>query len=184
MLVLSDLILTCAELRLGIRSTRDDAMRARLFRAEQRLRAQLPPSVTKTVAAGALGISVQGLDRWLDRGAVPVVQAPRTQRHQVETTPLIELVGAVTRLREEGRSGRLVSAALAALGWQLPGQRVVLRSEVAALPRPNPSVLELQHDYRSTTPAERLRDQDAISEHLGLLAAGARRSVAGARRSV
>lgn len=176
MSTLTDLILSCADLRLSIRSTRDDAMRTRLFRAEQRLRAQLPPSVAKTVAANTLGITVQALDRWLDRGAIPVVQTPGVRRRQVETAPLLELVCTVTKLRDEGRSGRVVSKALAVLGWQLPGHRVVLRSELAALPRPNPSVLELQRDYRSTTPAERLRHQQAISEHLGQLVAGTRRS--------
>jgi hypothetical protein len=159
------------ELRLAIQGTRDPGLRADLRHVEVALRRQLGPSVPKRVAAGLLGVSVPALDRWIDRGRVPVVApANGARRLGVETLPLFELATSVAALRRSGHKRGVVSEALEQLGRRDRGQRLVLRADVARLPRPNVSLDELQQQFRQTTPEARVLQLAALNDSLNRLA--------------
>jgi hypothetical protein len=77
-------------LRLAIARANDRELRGELREVEVRLRRQLGPLVPKRRAAQLLGISVTALDRWIDRGYLPVVAASADARRlAVETMPLL-----------------------------------------------------------------------------------------------
>jgi len=141
----------------------------RLARAARRLRESLGPSVPKAAAARALGISVTALDRWIDRGLVPVVRSPASRRLRVETAPLIELLEQVTHLRDEGAT-RPTAVALRRLGRQpLRDGPWIISEELARLPRPNVPTWELAAAAQATTPAERVANVAELSEALTAL---------------
>lgn len=157
-----DALRCAAALRLAARGSRSLERRERLSIGERRLRGALGPSVPKQAAARALGVSLTGLDRWIDRGLVPVVRNAGSSRLRPETGPLLELLVEIERLREHGRSGRLVSAALRSLGRRpIRDGRWIVSSELARLPRPNVPAWELRASATSTTPLDRL---DAVAE--------------------
>lgn len=162
-------------LRLAIQTSRDRQVRSDLREAEAVLRAQLGPSVPKRAAARLLGISVTALDRWIDRGYLPVVTSPRSsKRLGVETRSLLDLATAVWRLRRAGRSHAVISAAVRELRWRARGSRLVLRYDVARLPRPNVSLEELQREFELTTPEQRVLDVAELNRSLNILARGKR----------
>jgi hypothetical protein len=156
-------------LRLAIRRIREPALRDELRRIETSLRRQVGPSVPKREAASLLGVSVTALDRWVDRGRIPVVAQPGSSRLGVETTPLLELAVEVASLREQGvRRG--LARALARLGRNdRPEGRQVLRADVAALPRPNVPERELRHRYEQTTPEDRVLQLAALNRSMSAL---------------
>lgn len=160
-------------LRLAIQQTRDPQLRDDLREIEVSLRRHLGPSVPKRVAAGLLGVSVTALDRWVDRGVLPVVASPRgSNRRAVETVPLLELATAVRRLRAAGRSRGVISEAVRDLGWRDRGHRLVFSVDVARLPRPNVLLEELQQQYEETTPEERVLQLAALNRSMNALAQG------------
>lgn len=159
-------------LRRAIRATRDLGHQQRLSRVEQELRRAIGPSVPKLTAARALGVSLTALDRWIDRGLVPVVRVPGSSRLKPESSPLLELLEQVEVLREQGRRGQPVAAAMRRLGRRSDGAgRRVLSAELAALPRPNVPAWELRMAAESTTPLERLTSVAELSEAMTSLSA-------------
>lgn len=164
-------------LRRAVRLVRDPRRQDRLIHAERRLRAALGPSVPKLAATRALGVSLTALDRWIDRGIVPVVRSEEHSRLRPETWPLLELLEEVERLREEGHTGHVVAAALRSLRRRPYGEgRWIMSRELAALPRPNLSAQELRATALKTTPLGRLETVAELSEVLTTLAARARAS--------
>ena len=160
-------------LRLAIQRTRDPGLRDELREIEVALRRQLGPAVPKRSAARLLGVSATALDRWIDRGCIPVVaSAGSSRRLAVETVPLLELATTVRRLRRAGRTHALLSEALRDLGWKDRGRRLVLRFDVARLPRPNVSLDELQRQFQETTPEERVLQMAALHRSLNTLVQG------------
>jgi len=161
----TDLATSVVQLREAIVKTRDHSVRASLRDVEVRLRGALGPTIPKKKAAAVLGISVTALDRWVDRGFLPVVERPGSSRHELEARPFLDLAGQVHRLRTDGVATRApIAPAVGRLGWRpRPGGRRVLRLDVAALPRPNISEEELVANFRSTTPAERVREAAELS---------------------
>ncbi|MDQ4029638.1 MAG: hypothetical protein M3168_01215 [Actinomycetota bacterium] len=157
-------------LRLAIAQTRYPALRDELRQIEASLRGQVDPFVAKREAADLLGVSVTALDRWVDRGRIPVVARPGLSRLAVETTPLLELAVEVERLRRHGvRRGRLARA-LERLGrHDSPDGREVLRADVAALPRPNVPARELKRQFEETTPEERVLQLAALNRSLNFV---------------
>ncbi len=160
-----DALRCAASLRIAARGARSIERQARLSDDERRLRAALGPSVPKQAAARALGVSLTALDRWIDRGLVPVVRSAESSRLRPETGPLLELLIEIERLREHGRSGRLVAAALRSLGRRpIHDGRWIVSSELARLPRPNVPAWELMANAAATTPLERLEAVAELSE--------------------
>lgn len=157
-------------LRLALQQTHDPALRTDLREAEVALRRAVGPRVPKRAAARLLGTSVTALDRWIDRGCLPVVASPRGgKRLAVETAPLLELAARVRLLRRGGRSRGVLSQALRELGRQDRGHRVVLSFEVARLPRPNVGLDDLQRQFAQTTPEKRVLQMSAMHRSINAL---------------
>ncbi len=170
------LLADIVELRHAIRETRERSMRERVRNVERDLRETLGPSVPKTPAAKALGVSVAALDKWIDRGVLPVVARRGSSRLEVESGPLLDLLDQVTALRAQGVSRAVLATAIGRLGWRDdPDGRQVLSAETAALPRPNVSVRELRRDFDSTTPEQRVTQAAQLSSALTRLALAGRR---------
>ena len=163
-----DLATSIVQLRHAIVKTRDRAARTALRDVEVRLRRTLGPTIPKKKAAAVLGISVTALDRWVDRGFLPVVERPGSSRHELESRSFLELAEQAYRLNVDGvvTHGR-VAPAVKRLGWRPRREgRRVLRLEVAALPRPNTSEGELLANFRATTPEQRVREAAELSRLL------------------
>jgi hypothetical protein len=164
----ADLATSIVQLRHAIVKTRDSEARAALREVEVRLRLALGPTIPKKKAAAVLGISVTALDRWVDRGFLPVVVRPGSSRHELESRPFLELAAQVARLRVDGVvTHRRIAPAVKRLGWRpLTAGRRILRLDVAALPRPNVTEQELVANFRSTTPEQRVREAAELSRFL------------------
>ena len=174
----ADLATSIVQLRHAIVKTRDRATRSALREVEVRLRQALGPTIPKKKAATVLGISVTALDRWVDRGFLPVVERPGSSRHELESRRFLELADQVHRLELDGvvTRGR-VAPAVKRLGWGPTGAgRRVLRLDVAALPRPNISEQELLAGFRATTPEQRVREAAELSRLLVPVVQGAEQS--------
>jgi len=164
----SDLVASIVQLRRAIVTTRARGARSGLRDVEVRLRTALGPSITKTQAALALGISVTALDRWVERGYLAVVEKPGSSRHELEARSFLELAEQVSAVSAEAGDARTpVARAIGQLGWkpQAAGRRV-LRRDVATLPRPNIAERELVAMLCSTTPEERVREVAELSRLL------------------
>ena len=156
------------QLREAIVQTRDRRTRVGLRDVEVRLREALGATITKTRAAALLGVSVTAIDRWVDKGVIPVVERPGSMRHELEARRFLELAQEVRRVRVESPDVRLpIAVAVRRLGWgpRSEGRRV-LRFDVAVLPRPNVSEEELVAQFRSTTPEQRVREAAELSRFL------------------
>ncbi|HEV2250858.1 MAG TPA: hypothetical protein VGT60_10170 [Candidatus Limnocylindria bacterium] len=160
-------------LRLAIKDTRDRTLRAELRASEVALRKALGPRVPKRVAARLLGTSVTALERWVDRGYLPVVASPRgLKRLALESGPLLDLATRVRLLRRAGRSRAVLAEAVRELGWRDRGRRIVYSVDVARLPRPNVSLDELQRQFAETTPADRVLQMAALNRAVTALTHG------------
>ena len=164
--VLADLVV----LRRAVRAERDPRRQRRLSEVERHLREALGSSVPKLAAARALGVSLTALDRWIDRGLIPVVGATGGSRLRPETRPLLELLELVDTLRGQGLRRRVIAAALRRLGRRPPGEgRWIVSPDLAALPRPNVPTWELKAAAEASTPVERLAAVAELSEALTTL---------------
>ena len=162
--------------RRALRQTRERPVRQRLRDIERSLRTTLGPGVPKRAAAKALGVSVTALDKWIDRGVLPVVARGGSSRHRVEARALLDLLDQVTVLREQGVEHKILTAAIERLGWRDdPGGRQVLSEDLAALPRPNVSARELREHFERSTPEERVAEAARLSSVLTRIALQARR---------
>jgi hypothetical protein len=146
-------------------------VRERIRRVERGLRALIGPSVRKKPAARALGVSVTALDKWIDRGVLPVVARKGSSRLELETAPLLDLLDQVTVLRVQGVERGVLAAAVRRLGWpDDPEGRQVLSEEVAVLPRPNVPARTLREQFERTTPEERVAEAGRLSSALTTVA--------------
>lgn len=170
-----DLLSQIVELRRAIRETREPIVRERVRNVEVSLRSALGPSIPKTAAARALGVSVTALDKWIARGVLPVVTRRGRSRHEVETTPFLDLLHEVAMVREDGIEHGVVAAAVRRLRWQEdPLGRRVLSEELARMPRPNLSVHELRADFEQSTSEQRVIEAAGLSRVATAIAAGRR----------
>lgn len=86
-----ELLRSCVALRVQARHVRE-SVRVGLASIEQSLAAQAGPLVRKTVAAKLLGVSVQGLDRYVAKGTVPVEPiAEDSSRMAIPTAEVIDI---------------------------------------------------------------------------------------------
>lgn len=163
------------ELRRALRETRERSVRERLRKVERDLRDLLGSSVPKKPAAGALGVSVTALDKWIDRGVLPVVARRDSSRLEVETAALLDLLDQVTVLRTQGVTRGVLASAVKRLGWRDdPEGRQTLSEAVAVLPRPNMSARDLRDQFDRSTPEERVGEAARLSAALTWLALAGR----------
>jgi hypothetical protein len=140
----------------------DPTERGRLERVERALQRSIGVGVPKRKAAALLGVSVQGLEPWIDRGLLPAVHVPGSSRELVDREALVVLAEEVSRLRAGGLTRGVLAAAFREL------------EQAGRLPRklrPNEPARALRRAYLATTPAERLHDVAELSYTAGVLAA-------------
>lgn len=167
---MTKLLRAVVDLRLTVKEAREPELRGRLRKVERSLGSLLGPSVPKKQAASLLRVSVVALDRWIDRGRLPVVATPGSSRLGVETKPLLELAEQVELLRRQGAVREPLARAFDALGWpDDPAGRYVVRAEIAALPRSNVPVRQLRRYFEQTTPEERVTHLDDLNRSLSAL---------------
>lgn len=140
----------------------DPVEHRRLESVTRQLRRQIGVGVPKRRAARLLGVSVQALEPWVERGLLPAVRKPGSTRELVDAETLIVLTEEVTQRREAGESRGVVATSLRAL------------ERTGRLPRklrPNQSARELRREFLATTPQGRLRDAATLSQTAVALAA-------------
>ena len=86
-------------------------MRDELAPVIDELRDELAPSMAKRQAAAVIGVSVPTLDKWIDRGLLPVETA-RSGRPRVLRDPVLDLAERVEDLRRAGETRHLVAMAV------------------------------------------------------------------------
>ena len=106
-------------------------------------------------------MSVQALERWVKRGALPAVRVPGSSRQQIDAEALLALAEEVADLRDHGERRGVVATALRRLE---PTGRLPRKLR----PTSRPASFATS---TSTTPAERLRQGIALSELAAGLAA-------------
>jgi DNA-binding transcriptional MerR regulator len=148
-------------------AVRDPVERQRLDRVIRALRREVGSGVPKRRAARLLGVSVQALDRWVERGLIPVVRKPGSTRELLDAETVILLAEEVSRRRDSGEQRGVLAASLREL------------ERTGRLPRrlrPNATPRELRRTFLETTPGERLRDAAELSRTAAALAAAGRAS--------
>lgn len=143
-------------------SVADDRNRRRLEKLERELRGEIGVGVPKRRAAALLGVTVPALERWIERGRLPVARRPGSSREEIDADALVELAVEVNRMRENGQTRGVLAVAfgrLAERGLPLPKLR------------PNESAYELRRNYLRTTPLDRLREVAELSRALTGIAA-------------
>lgn len=98
--------------RRSARRLRHTPLHPALLRLEGDLAAALPPTVSRTAAAAALGVTRHTLARWIARGAVPVTGPGRGAAAGIPAPFLVDLVERVEAQRGRGRRGRQLAKAL------------------------------------------------------------------------
>jgi DNA-binding transcriptional MerR regulator len=140
----------------------DPVEHRRLEGVTRELRREIGVGVPKRRAARLLGVSVQALEPWVERGLLPAVRKPGSTRELLDAETLIVLAEEVTRRREAGESRGVVAASLRELerSGRLPRKL-----------RPNQTAHELRREFLATTPQGRLREVAALSQTAVALAA-------------
>jgi len=136
------------------------AERHRLARVIRGLRRNLGVGVPKRRAAGVLGVSVQALDRWIAKGAIPTVRRPGSSRELIDTEALLVLAEETARLRDRGERHPLAKA----LG------EITARGALPTRLRPNDTSRQLRYEYLHSSPAARLRQGIELSHLAAALA--------------
>jgi hypothetical protein len=90
---------------------RGGAVREELAPVIDGLRDELAPSMSKRQAAAVIGVSVPTLDKWIDRGLLPVDVAP-SGLPRVLRDPVLDLAERVEDLRRAGETRHLVTTAV------------------------------------------------------------------------
>lgn len=80
-----------------------------------RRRAKSARGPSKAVAARMLQISVPTLDKWIQRGRVPLARDERSGRPYIPVEPFAVLYLQVRTLREQGKADGVLAAAIAQL---------------------------------------------------------------------
>jgi hypothetical protein len=143
----------------------DPRERQRLERVIRELRREIGVGVPKRRAARLLGVSVQALEPWIERGFLAAVRKPGSSRELIDAEALIVLAEEVSKRREAGEDRGVVASSLRDL------------KRTGRLPRklrPNQTARELRRTFLQTTPQQRLRDIAGLSQTvLAIAAAGA-----------
>jgi hypothetical protein len=144
----------------------DPLERRRLESVIRDMRREIGVGVPKRRAARLLGVSVQALEPWIERGLLATVRRPGSSRELIDAEALIVLAGEVVKRRDAGEDRGVVAASLHDLerSGRIPRKL-----------RPNQTARELRRTFVETTPQQRLRDVAELSETaIALATAGAR----------
>jgi hypothetical protein len=101
------------ELRVLARTATDGRTAVQLAAIARRRADDIGRSVPKSQAARVLGVSLTTLDKWVARGALPVLRHGSSSRDELQTESVIELADHVQALREGGLERALIAAAIA-----------------------------------------------------------------------
>jgi DNA-binding transcriptional MerR regulator len=140
----------------------DPPERRRLERVIFELRRQVGVGVPKRRAARLLGVSVQALERWVERGLLPVVRKPGSTRELIDAEALTVLAEEVARRRATGEQRGVIA-------WSL--RELERTGRLPRKLRPNRKASELRREFLDTSPQERLRDAAELSRVGVVLAA-------------
>jgi hypothetical protein len=157
----------------------DEDLRARLDVVARRRIDDIGASVPKTRAAEILGVSVTALDKWIGRGAVPLVPSSRSNRDEVETHAVVDLAVEMIALREAGQRRGLLATALERRAAQRRKTRPPAMGTRDYLPDQG---AEHRRDFTLLTPGERVGQAMRLSRTATKIAAAgarARRTTAG-----
>ena len=116
----ADLLTAASVVRLRGLARRDAAVRDELGPVIEDLQETIDPTVSKTLAAGILGVSINTLDKWVARGRVPAVEVADYRRARIPTGPLLALASEVSELRRAGADRALLAQAISRLEQEDP----------------------------------------------------------------
>jgi DNA-binding transcriptional MerR regulator len=150
------------ELRTLAQASSDPSLRARLDQIADR---RSEESVPKTRAAQALGVSLNALDKWIRRGAIPVERRASSSRQEVQTRAVVDLAVEIRGLRETGRTSALLATALARMAAPM-GARGFFPDQAR----------ERRRELRLLTPAERVAQAIKLSRSATRIAASGSRA--------
>jgi hypothetical protein len=115
------------ELRLVASKVSEPDARTQLARLTRRRITDIGPSIPKTRAAKALGVTVPALDRWIARGALKTRRST-SSREEIDTLTVVDLAVEVASLAESGRKRGLLAEALARRERALAGRGMGTRA--------------------------------------------------------
>jgi hypothetical protein len=108
-------------LRAASQTVLEPSARAAVESVERSLREELGPSIPKRRAAQLLGVSVTALDRWIARGAIPVVRVEGSSRQEVDSAEVL-------RLAELARDGGGFASAVRRLAERRERERWIVEA--------------------------------------------------------
>lgn len=155
------------ELRLVASKVSDPDARVQLARVTRRRIADIGPTVPKTRAATALGVTVPALDRWIARGVLKTRRST-SSREEIDTLTVVDLAVDVARLAESGRKRGLLTEALARRERRFAGGRMGTRGYF-----PDQQA-ERRGELATGTPGERVAQAIALSRTATKIAVAAR----------
>lgn len=161
------------ELRLIASKVSEPDTRAQLSRLTRRRIADIGPSVPKTRAAKALGVTVPALDHWIARGALKTRRST-SSREEIDTLSVVDLAVEVASLAESGRKRGLLAEALARRERALAGRGMGTREFFAN------QQAERREELATLSAGERVAQAISLSKAATKIAvAGARARAAG-----
>jgi hypothetical protein len=166
------------ELRVLAHASPDTSLRFQLEQIARRRSEDIGPSVPKTRAAQVLAVSVTALDKWIERGAIPVVRRSSSSREEIETQSVLDLAVEIRALRETGRKRALLATALARLDSANENVRSGVMGTRDFFPDQGE---ERRHEFRLLTPGERVAQAIRLSNTATRIAAATTRSRAAKR---
>ena len=109
----------------GVDARDSEALSSAVKDAAAELQAALADRATysKAEAAHLLDVSATTLEKWIERGLLPVVRVSQYKRDRVPARPLLALAGEVKELRRLGRRRGLLVEALSRLEQEDPSWR-------------------------------------------------------------
>jgi hypothetical protein len=156
------------ELRLVASKVSEPDARTQLARLTRRRITDIGPSIPKTRAAKALGVTVPALDRWIARGALKTRRST-SSREEIDTLTVVDLAVEVASLAKSGRKRGLLAEALARRERTLAGRGMGTRSFFAD------QQAERREELATVSAGER------VAQAISLSRAATKIAVAGAR---
>lgn len=158
------------ELRALARASPDAALQTRLGQIARRRCEDIGPSVPKLRAAQVLGVSLTALDKWIARGAIPVMRRSSSSRQEVDTNTVIDLAVEIRALQATGRTRGLLATALARLNPADENAPAAAMGTRGFFPD---QTEERRREFALLTPGERVAQAITLSRSATRIAAAA-----------